>query len=264
MQNVFPIPAFNDNYIWCITSSDGRRATVVDPGDAGPVLDYLRSHNLTLEAILVTHHHGDHVGGIARLLQTWDVPVYGPATTPYHGVTQPLEDGASVTVMDVAYRVIAVPGHTLDHIAYFAAEGFAWPVLFCGDTLFACGCGRLFEGSAEQMQQSLARLAALPDDTRVFCAHEYTLANLRFARAVLPEDQQLAEFETQCKRSREAGQPTLPVTLGNEKLLNPFLRWADREVISSAMAYASSKGEALTPDSPSSVFAAVRRWKDNF
>jgi len=264
MQSVFPIPAFNDNYIWCITSADGRRATVVDPGDAGPVQAHLNAHNLTLEAILVTHHHGDHVGGISRLLKEHDVPVYGPAHTPYGGITRPLEDGGSATVMDTHYRIINVPGHTLDHIAYFADDGFPWPALFCGDTLFACGCGRLFEGSPEQMQKSLARLAALPDDTRIFCAHEYTLANLRFARAVLPEDQGLAEFEARCRRTREEGHPTLPVTLGNEKLLNPFLRWSDREVISAAMAYASSEGNALTPDSPSSVFAAVRRWKDNF
>lgn len=264
MNNIHPIPAFNDNYIWCFADSAGRSAVVVDPGDAGPVLDFLKARKLSLAAILITHHHGDHVGGVAALLRHYEAPVFGPAETPFKGVTHPLEDGASANVMGIDFQVINVPGHTLDHIAYFAPTGFPWPALFCGDTLFACGCGRLFEGTPEQMQSSLARLAELPDQTRVFCAHEYTLANLRFARTVVPGDQALADFESRCRQARQEQRPTLPVTLGNEKLLNPFLRWADNEVISAAMAYASEEGMAISAESPQSVFATIRRWKDRF
>lgn len=264
MERVIPIPAFNDNYIWCVVDPEQQRAIVVDPGDAAPVVEFLEQNGLKLEAILITHHHGDHVGGVKKLLQYRSVPVYGPATTPFPGITQALSEGDQAQVMDLDFQVIEVPGHTLDHIAYYAPEGLPWPALFCGDTLFACGCGRLFEGSAEQMQRSLAKLAALPDATRVFCAHEYTLANLRFSRAVLPQDEQLQAFENQCQSDREAGRPTLPVTLGNEKLLNPFLRWGDNAVISAAMDYAGREGLEISPETPASVFAVVRRWKDKF
>lgn len=264
MERVIPIPAFNDNYIWCVTDPDKKRAIIVDPGDASPVIEFLQQQGLELEAILVTHHHGDHVGGVASLLKHQSVPVYGPAKSPFPGITHPLSEGDPVSVMALDFQVIEVPGHTLDHIAYYAPEGLDWPALFCGDTLFACGCGRLFEGSPEQMQQSLAKLTALPDDTRVFCAHEYTLANLRFSRALLPDDIDLQTFQSQCQSDREQGRPTLPVTIGKEKTRNPFLRWADKEVISAAMDYAKSEGLTLSPETPASVFAVVRRCKDRF
>lgn len=264
MFNVNAISAFNDNYIWCISNTDTQEAWIVDPGDASPVVAHLERERLTLRGILITHHHGDHVGGVSRLLKQWDVPVYGPRTTPYGGVTQPLDEGDTLELPGMTFQILAVPGHTLDHIAFYCSALGDTPALFCGDTLFACGCGRLFEGRPEQMQQSLAKLIALPDATRVYCAHEYTLANLRFARAVLPNDAALQAFETTCEKRRESGKPTLPVTLGNEKQLNPFLRWGDNALIQSAMEYAGNQGLELSPDQPASVFAIIRRWKDHF
>ena len=264
MFKVDAIAAFNDNYIWCISNTETHDAWVVDPGYAAPVLETLRREHLTLRGILITHHHGDHVGGVSRLLESADVPVYGPKNSPFKGASHYLEDGDTLALPGLTFHVLAVPGHTLDHIAYYCPQLDDAPALFCGDTLFACGCGRLFEGQPAQMQASLAKLAALPDATRVYCAHEYTLSNLRFARAVLPEDQALLAFESDCRKKRDAGQPTLPVTLGNEKQLNPFLRWGDNNLIQSAKTYAGDQGLAFSPDQAASVFAVIRSWKDHF
>ena len=253
-----PILAFRDNYIWLITR--GARAAVVDPGDAQPVLEVLRERQLRLDAIVVTHHHPDHVGGVHALVRACGAPVMGPAHTPFDGIDLPLEDGARVQILDEEFQVLSVPGHTLDHIAYWSP---ALAVLFCGDTLFAGGCGRLFEGSPAQMHASLRRLAALPENTRVYCAHEYTLSNLRFALVADPGNAALRERQERCAALREQGRPTVPSTMGEERQTNPFLRCAElrlREVVQDRMA----KRNGVAQADEIAVFAALRAWKDVF
>lgn len=251
---VVPVPAFADNYIWVIR--DHQHAVVVDPGDAGPVLDYLASERLALTAILATHHHGDHVGGVAALLERFPVPVYGPRAENIPTVSEPLAEGDRVTIPapGLRFTVLEVPGHTAGHIAYV---GHGW--LFCGDTLFACGCGRLFEGTAPQMARSLAKLASLPGETRVFCAHEYTLANIRFALAVDAANAALRERGQREAERRAANQPTLPSTIALELATNPFLRCSDPAVQAAAAARA---GRRLRD--PVEVFATLREWKNRF
>ena len=254
---VLAIPAFNDNYLWLI--HDGTSAAVVDPGDAQPILDALAQHKLTLAAILLTHHHADHIGGVQRLLQHANVPVFGPRNDGISAVTQPLAEGDAIRVpgLNLGLRVLDVPGHTLGHIAY-VAQTPNW--LFCGDTLFAGGCGRMFEGTPVQFTDSLGKLGALPDDTLVFCAHEYTLSNLRFAQAVEPGNAALVrrvETET-AKRAR--GEPTVPSTIGLEKATNPFLRYREPEIIGTL---ARQKGFDAAA-APVQAFAALREWKNTF
>ncbi len=253
MLDVFPVKAFKDNYIW--TLRGGRHAAVVDPGEAQPILQYLAEERLDLVAILATHHHADHVGGIAELLRHARVPVYGPRGEPIATLSQPVSEGDSVSIpeLGVSFRVFDIPGHTRAHIAYYGAGA-----LFCGDTLFACGCGRLFEGTAEQMYSSLQKLAALPDDTKVYCGHEYTLANIGFARAVEPKNEFLEKRERRTRELREAGKPTLPSTLGEEKATNPFLRCLEPAVIDSANKYLGAR-----VSDPVRVFAAIRDWKNS-
>ncbi|WP_372965162.1 hydroxyacylglutathione hydrolase [Marinobacter sp.] len=264
MFSINPIPAFSDNYIWCLSDVEAGKALVVDPGQAQPVADYLKSQSLTLDTILVTHHHSDHTGGISELQELYpDVRIIGPADSRFKNLTESVKNGDIVNWQTIRFKVTATPGHTLDHIVYFTStEINGEPALFCGDTLFVGGCGRLFEGTAEQMFNSLNTLRALPDNTAVYCAHEYTLANLRFARHWLPEDLALAEFEQHCQRLREAGQPTVPGSLKAEKALNLFLRWDDPVVVQAAQAYGQAKGLQVTK--PSEVFAAVRHGKDHF
>lgn len=249
------IPAFNDNYIWAI--DDGHDSVVVDPGDAVPVEAWLREQGLNLSAILITHHHPDHVGGVAALCRDRSIPVYGPANETIPAMDHPLKDGDTVRLSAPALdlTVIEVPGHTLGHIAYHAA-GPGW--LFCGDTLFAGGCGRLFEGTPAQMHHSLSRLAALPEETRVFCAHEYTLANLTFASTVSPEDAAVTQRLATVRSLREQQRITLPSTIGEERRTNPFLRAAEPQLREAAAAHF---GEA--PADPVGSFAALRRWKDS-
>lgn len=254
MLHIVPVRAFTDNYIWVI--HDGCHAAVVDPGDAVPVLDFLRRENLRLVAILNTHHHNDHVGGNAALLREFPVPVYGPAHEAIPTLTHRLEEGDNVQLAEfsLSFHILDIPGHTAGHIAYYGSN-----LLFCGDTLFACGCGRLFEGTPQQMYASLQKLAGLPDETLVYCGHEYTLANIRFARVVEPGNQALLELEATTEKLRAQDIPTLPSTLMREKANNPFLRCDQLQVIQSASDYL---GVAL-PD-PVSVFAAIRGWKNDF
>ena len=254
MISTLAVRAFSDNYIWLIRRQGEPRVAVVDPGDAGPVLKALEEQGLRLGTILITHHHHDHVGGVQRLLEHSPVDVYGPATESIPGRTHALREGDEITLdyLDLTLRVIEVPGHTSGHIAYHG-EG----MLFCGDTLFAGGCGRLFEGTPAQMHDSLSRLAALPDETRVYCAHEYTEANLRFASRVEPDNPDLARRLDDVISLRRRDACTLPSSLAEERRTNPFLRAGVPEVQRAAEA---REGRELA--SSTDVFAAVRRWKD--
>ena len=252
MLEIVPVKAFKDNYIW--TLRDDKRAAVVDPGDARPVIEYLTREKLELVAILATHHHADHVGGIAELLGRGRVPVYGPRGEPIETLTRAVGEGDTVTIpeLSLSFAVLDIPGHTRAHIAYYGAD-----CLFCGDTLFACGCGRVFEGTPEQMYASLEKLRALPDSTRVYCGHEYTLANIGFARSVEPGNGALGAREARDRKLREAGKPTLPTTLGEEKATNTFLRCLEPAVVESANKYLGARAA-----DPVRVFAAIRDWKN--
>lgn len=251
MFDVIRIPAFNDNYIWLL--HNGAVAVVVDPGDARPVIDVLERENLSLAAILITHHHADHQGGVAALLERSPCPVFGPAAESITGLTQPLRGGETIRLdaLDTEFRVLPVPGHTLGHLAYYGAG-----CVFCGDTLFGAGCGRLFEGSPAQMLDSLERLAALPDDTAVYCAHEYTEANLRFALAVEAGNRSLQARVDEVAVTRAKGLPTVPSTIALEKATNPFLRCSEPAVI------ASAKNREAGISGSLQVFTALREWKN--
>jgi hydroxyacylglutathione hydrolase len=257
MDPVFAVPAFRDNYIWVLTDDAGETAVAVDPGDAAPVWEALERRGLRLGGILVTHHHADHVGGVTALLEQWPgIPVWGPAGERIPGRTVAVADGDEVVMeqLGLRFEVLDVPGHTAGHVAYFGHG-----MLFCGDTLFAGGCGRLFEGSAAQMNASLAKLARLPGDTRVYCAHEYTEANLRFAMAVEPDNAALQRRYGKVRQERARGEMTLPSTLAEELATNPFLRCEQPSVRQRATARA---GRDLS--GPEAVFATVRAWKDSF
>lgn len=256
---ILALPAFKDNYIWLI--HDGVHAAIVDPGDAGPVLAALAGHGLLLSAILLTHHHADHIGGVPQLLAHAQVPVYGPAGEDIAVVTVPLTEGDKVTVPGIGLdvRVLDVPGHTRGHIAY-VTEGMEETWLFCGDTLFAGGCGRLFEGTPAQMETSLAKLSSLSGETKVYCAHEYTMANLGFAIAVEPDNQAL-----QLRLVSEAGKradnvPTVPSTIELEQATNPFLRTTAPGIVASL----EGTGRAQPGATPTELFAALREWKNAF
>lgn len=254
------IPALNDNYIWCIRDTASNGAVIVDPGEAQPARDFLERNDLTLEAVLLTHHHPDHSHGVIKLVGNDDIPVYGPADSPYKEITHPLSQGDTLTWRELSFDVLAVPGHTLDHIAFNSiSPRLPQPVTFCGDALFACGCGRLFEGEPAQMRASLTKLREWPDNTLVCCGHEYTRANVAFALAVNPEDAELAAYQKQVEQLLESGQPTVPTTLGHECRFNPFLRWDAPEVVSAAENRAGEKG--LSGDR---VFGVIRQWKNVF
>ncbi len=250
------LPAFVDNYIWML--HDGADAAVVDPGDAAPVLAALDARGLNLKAILVTHHHGDHVGGVNALRSRLQGPVYGPAGEDIPKPFTPLAEGDSIEVLGQRFQVLDVPGHTAGHIAYVQQDVGNRPLLFCGDTLFSGGCGRLFEGTPAQMSASLTKFAALPGDTQVCCTHEYTLANLRFAAAVEPSNAALAQYTSDCVVKREQGQATLPSSIALELAINPFLRCAEPEVVRAAQAQGAQGTDAV------SVLAALREWKNRF
>lgn len=258
MFDVIRIPAFKDNYIWLLRK--GASAVVVDPGDARPVLEVLEREGLTLAAILITHHHADHQGGVVRLLEHRPVEVFGPEMESITALTHPLRGGETISLASIgeAFRVIAVPGHTLGHLAYYGNG-----CLFCGDTLFTGGCGRLFEGTPGQMHESLKRLASLPDETRVYCAHEYTENNLRFALAVEPGNRRLRDRVNDVAVARAKAQATVPSTLVVEKATNPFLRCSEPEVVAMARSRASSLGREF-PDGAAEVFALLREWRNAF
>lgn len=237
---------------------DGQRALVVDPGDSDVVMEALRRLGIKLEAILVTHHHGDHTAGVNALRQATGARVFGPLNERMPEPLTRLGDGDVVDVLGWRFDVLEVPGHTAGHIAYVAQPEGEAPLLFCGDTLFSAGCGRLFEGTPAQMLASLTRLAALPETTRVCCAHEYTASGLVFARAVEPDNPALISYQTQVKTLREQRLPTLPSSIGLEKAINPFLRTHLAPVIDAVRRFDASALDAV------SVFAALRTWKNQF
>ena len=237
---------------------DGRRAVVVDPGDAQPVFHALQQHGLQLEAILVTHHHADHVGGVDALRMATGASVYGPARERIPEPLHRLAQGDRITVLDTTFEVIDVPGHTAGHIAFYTPQWQGAPLVFCGDTLFSGGCGRLFEGTPAQMLASLSALAALPGNTRVCCTHEYTLSNLKFARVVEPDNSALLQYQLACMAKREANEPTLPSNMALELQINPFLRTRQPTVQQAARAF-----DATTFDE-ASVLGALRTWKNQF
>jgi len=250
------LPAFVDNYIWLL--HDGEQAVVVDPGDAAPVHQALDARGLQLVGILVTHHHGDHVGGVDALRPRLLGPVWGPAREAIPAPFVALREGDSVDVLGRRWQVLDVPGHTAGHIAYLESGATPAPLLFCGDTLFSAGCGRLFEGTAAQMHASLVKLGALPADTQVCCTHEYTLSNLRFAAAVEPGNAERAAYQARCQALRDEGRATLPSSIGMERQINPFLRCTQPEVMASARAHGAADDDAV------SVFAALREWKNHY
>jgi hydroxyacylglutathione hydrolase len=254
MLAIHAVPAFKDNYIWMI--EDGGNAVAVDPGDAAPVERFVDERGLSLSAVLATHHHMDHVGGLVALARRFGCETFGPASEEIAGLDHRLAEGDRIDVpgIGLSLETIDIPGHTAGHIALFGGA-----MVFCGDTLFACGCGRLFEGTAAQMVASLGKLARLPGGTRVYCGHDYTLANIRFAEAADPGNGALAARQARESAKREKGAPTLPTTIAEELATNPFLRCDDPAIIASAARHA---GRPLTDRVE--VFAALREWKNSF
>lgn len=268
MMTLTPIPAFTDNYIWCLRTPEGA-ALLVDPGDREAARHYVNAHRLTVQAILITHHHADHIGGVPALRERFpDAEVIGPDSSRVGPLTCALTEGQHWQWQGIDFRFMQSPGHTLDHGVFFAERvplTTPVPVLFCGDTLFAGGCGRLFEGTPAQMRASLAKLRALPDDTLVCCAHEYTLSNYRYARSV-HTDPALETYIKSLEDLREKGQPTLPTRLADERRFNPFLRWDDptiRAIVQRRWAIEHAP-DSLPPQDADAIFACLRAWKDHF
>ncbi len=254
---ITPLPAFDDNYIWSIEDVQSDSFIVVDPGDAQVVINHSSRTQKNLCAILVTHHHADHTGGIAELVNHFgNLPIYGPVSSPYKGVTHQVKEDDTLDVLGFTFNVIEIPGHTLDHIAYYNDQQ---GLLFCGDTLFLAGCGRVFEGTDHQMHQSLNKIMALPAMTKAYPTHEYSLANLKFAMVVDGDNGALKLAQEMCQEIRAENEVTLPTRLAQELAINPFVRTHDRAVIASAESF---KRREL-PQS-SEVFAALREWKNSF
>lgn len=259
-MKVTPIHAFSDNFIWLLQGDDSGHGVVVDPGDAMPVLAYCEVHHIQLDAILITHKHGDHIGGIARLLEAFPgIPVYGPVGEPIAELSEKLREGDRVSPpgLGVSLRVMEVPGHTEGHIAYYT-DDTEQPMLFCGDTLFSVGCGRVFSGTHEQLHDALMRFNDLPDDTLAYCAHEYTLENIGFADWVEPDNVFLQERKEQAHELLDAGKDTVPSTIGMEKATNPFMRIREESVIAAAEKFA---GRPMLDSRD--TFKTIRFWKDS-
>ncbi len=254
MINIEPIKAFNDNYIWLATTNEG--SIVIDPGEAHKTIKYLKENDLNLDAILITHHHFDHTGGIEDMLKFRNVNVYGPVNN-IPSINKQLRDGDLFSVIGIDFKIIEIPGHTLDHIAFFS-ENNGNPVLFCGDTLFSSGCGRVFEGTFEQMHESILKLKSLPANTKIYSGHEYTQSNLKFAMEVEPLNQKLISRYNDVQDLLNKGIPTLPTTLELELEVNPFLRCHAREVQNSVVK------QFNTSNHEDEIFKALRQWKDNF
>ncbi|TKI03307.1 hydroxyacylglutathione hydrolase [Martelella alba] len=250
-MNLISIPALADNYIWLLRN-DRQECLIVDPGQAEPVLAAIADQGLTLKGILLTHHHYDHVGGVPDVLARYDVPVYGPKETANKGATHIVVEGDNVKLLDIDFQILALPGHTLGHIGFYGA-----PYLFCGDTVFSAGCGRLFEGTPQQMYQSLQKVRKLPPETLVCGAHEYTLANLAFARSILPEDSLIAGYEREIKQLRAKNQASLPTTLQLEGKINLFLRCHDVDLQRKLNPQGDLRDEWR-------IFALLREKKDHF
>ena len=260
MNNVIAIPAFHDNYIW-LGTAENRRVVIVDPGDEAPVLDYLNQHQLSPAMIVITHQCYDHVDGIMAILEQYDIPVYGPATEKVPGMTHPVKQNDIISIDDHnQLQVFDVPGHTAGHVAYYDSSA---GILFCGDTLFGAGCGRLHTGLYDEMFQSLQKIAALPDETQIYCAHEYTQANLKFACHLEPDNN---EIQARIKRTdtlRNQGKITIPLRLSDEKSTNPFLRCHSPTVFAAAKHFAAEH-ELPIPTDPISTFRTIRFWKNQF
>ena len=254
--SVKPIPSLSDNYIWLIINDSEATVAIVDPGSSAGPISYIEKMNLQPAAILVTHHHWDHVNGIEELVNRFDIPVYGPATEYVPQLTTPLadNDNFSLPELKLGFDVMDISGHTAGHIGYLTGNK-----LFCGDTLFSAGCGRLFNGTAAQLHASLKRIGQLPDSTLIYCSHEYTLDNLRFAQAVEPDNSAIQSRITDVEILRGKNLPSLPVTLEMEKRYNPFLR-TNRENIMQAVAQHS--GQKI--DNSETCFRYLRMWKDGF
>ncbi|HCL23830.1 MAG TPA: hydroxyacylglutathione hydrolase [Halomonas sp.] len=255
MMSVTPIPALSDNYIWLIRQDTNQSVCVVDPGEAAPVIEFLERESLTLDTILITHHHQDHTGGLDALAKRYSPRVIGPDNPSIKGIDERVGEGDQVRIMGRLFEVMATPGHTLDHISYFTPGIPA--LLFCGDTLFSAGCGRLFEGTPEQMFTSLNRFAELPEDTLVFAAHEYTQANLTFARAADPDNDAVTHALQECEKARMLDRPTLPSTIGRELKINPYLRVGTDSVRKAA-------GSQGANDDDLATFTTLREWKNRF
>jgi len=256
MFTIEPIPAFSDNYIWLLVQ--GTKAFAVDPGDAKPLISILKKRKLELTGVLITHHHYDHSGGILEILDKYDAKIYGPTGNHINGITDGLVDNQSIDVLGVSFKALSVPGHTDDQLAYFCNSSTK-PILFSGDTLFAAGCGRLFEGSPRQMHASLSRFAELPPETLVYCGHEYTLSNLNFASKVEPTNEDISSKLKKIKKLRSENKVSLPSSISEELKTNPFMRCDKKNVINAAEKFA-----AKTLNSPSEVLGVIRKWKDNF
>ncbi|OON36459.1 hydroxyacylglutathione hydrolase [Izhakiella australiensis] len=251
-MHLIPVPALSDNYIWLLHDEAGN-TLIVDPGEAEPVIDYLTQHQLVAQSILLTHHHHDHVGGVKALRQKYpEITVFGPVETANKGADNIVAEGDSVPFGDREFRVIHTPGHTLGHISYFSN-----PYLFCGDTMFSGGCGRLFEGTPKQMYQSFQTINQLPDETLICCAHEYTLSNMTFAKAIWPENQKIADYYDEIKAMRAENQITLPTTLQHERQINVFL-------MSQLVELKNKLKVKYTNSQPEQIFAVLRAKKDHF
>ncbi len=257
MFEIFPIKAFSDNYMWTLV--EGDQAIVVDPGEAKPIIEVFDKRNLNLNSIIITHHHFDHTGGVLELIDHFNCEVYGPDGGHIKGVSSPLNDNEEFDLLGKKFIALHTPAHTMDQLAYYSEEAYTDPILFCGDTLFSAGCGRIFEGTALQMHDSLSRFAILPGNTKVYCGHEYTQSNLVFAAAVEPNNQFIQEKIKEVNKLRDQDKETLPSVIASELKINPFMRCKETSVVDAAIEYS---GKELKE--PYEVLGVIRDWKDNF